>query len=119
MGFLEDAVGKTKEVFDIACKKTDEILTIEKQKFTLASLKSKREKDFAALGKIYFELVKDDENADEDVLNIVDDIATKSDEIDKLEAEIRYMKYQRICTECGASVDAKSTYCNNCGAKLD
>ena len=45
MGFLEDAVGKTKEVFDIACKKTDEILTLEKQKFNLASLKSKREKD--------------------------------------------------------------------------
>lgn len=119
MGFLEDAVGKTKEVFDIACKKTDEILTLEKQKFNLASLKSKREKDFALLGKIYFELVKDDENASEEVMSLVEEIDSKSEKIEQLEAEIRYMKYQRVCTECGASVDAKSTFCNNCGAKLD
>ena len=119
MGFLEDAVGKTKEVFDIACKKTDEILTLEKQKFNLASLKSKREKDFATLGRIYFELVKDDENAGEDVLNIVDEIAAKSEEIDRLEAEIRYAKYQRVCSECGCSVDANSAFCGKCGAKLD
>ena len=119
MGFLEDAVGKTKEVFDIACKKTDEILTLEKQKFTLASLKSKREKDFAALGRIYFELIKDDEDADEDVLNLVDEICDKSQEIEQLEAEIRYAKYQRVCHECGSSVDANSAFCNKCGAKLD
>ena len=119
MGFLEDAVSKSKEVFDIACKKTDEILTLEKQKFTLASLKSKREKDFAALGRIYFELVKDDEDAGEDVLNLVDEICAKSEEIEQLEAEIRYAKYQRVCPECGSSVDANSAFCNKCGAKLD
>lgn len=119
MGFLEDAVDKTKEVFDIACKKTDEILTVEKQKFNLNSLKSKREKDFADLGRIYFELIKDDQELSEDVGQIVYDIQSKSDEIDRLEAEIRYIKNKKVCQQCGASVDTKSVFCNNCGSKLD
>ena len=56
MGFFEDAISKTKEVFDVVCQKTGEIVTTEKQKISIASLKSKREKDYAALGKIYFEI---------------------------------------------------------------
>ena len=58
MSFIDDAINKTKEVFDVACKKTDEVVTTQKQKFSIASLESKREKDFADLGRIYFELAK-------------------------------------------------------------
>ena len=39
MGFLDDAINKTKEVFDVACQKTGEVVTTEKQKFNIASLK--------------------------------------------------------------------------------
>ena len=29
MGFFEDAISKTKEIFDVACQKTGEIVTTE------------------------------------------------------------------------------------------
>ncbi len=97
MGFLDNAIIKTKEVFDVACKKTDEIVTIEKQKFNIASLKTKREKDYAQLGRIYFNMIKDDYNdADEEVSGLVDEIIKKSEEIARLNEEIQNIKNQSI-----------------------
>lgn len=97
MGFLDDAISKTKEVFDVACKKTDEIVTIEKQKFNIASLKTKREKDYTELGKIYFNMIKDDyEDASEEARNLVCEIIQKSEEIERLNEEIQNIKNQSI-----------------------
>ena len=31
MSFIDDAINKTKEVFDVACKKTDEVVTTQKK----------------------------------------------------------------------------------------
>ena len=93
MGFLDDAIIKTKEVLDVACKKTDEIVTVEKQKFNIASLKSKREKYYAKLGKIYFEIIKENpEDQSEEVCSLVDDICNKNDEIARLNDEIDKIK---------------------------
>lgn len=118
MGFFEDAISKTKEVFDVACQKTGEIVTTEKQKISIASLKSKREKDYAALGKLYFEMVKDADNVDDDTRNLVDAIIEKSEEINRLNEEIQNAKNKLICPYCGANIDMKSSFCNICGRKL-
>lgn len=119
MGFLEEAVNKTKEIFDVACQKTSEVVITEKQKFNAASLKSKREKDYAELGRIYFEMVKDDTEVDTKTRKLVDAIVEKSDEIDRINAEIESIKKKRICPNCGSYADEKSSYCNNCGIKFN
>lgn len=119
MGFLDDAINKTKEVFDVACKKTDEVVTVEKQKFNIASLKSKLEKDYADLGKIYYKLVKDSTELDDETRNLVDAILEKNEEIVRLNEDIQNIKNKRVCPECNANIDIKSAYCNSCGAKLD
>lgn len=119
MGFLDDAINKTKEAFDVACKKTDEVVTVEKQKFNIASLKSKREKDYADLGKIYFELVKDSADLEDDTRNLVDAITEKNEEIARLNEDIQNVKNKRVCPNCNANIDINSSYCNNCGQKLD
>ncbi len=119
MGFLDDAINKTKEVFDVACQKTGEVVTTEKQKFNIASLKSKREKDFADLGRIYFELVKKDNDLDDETRNLVDAIIEKNEEIARLNADIQNIKNKRVCPQCSANIDINSAFCNSCGAKLD
>ncbi len=119
MGFLDDAISKTKEVFDVAYKKTDEVVTVEKQKFNIASLKSKREKDYADLGRVYFELVKNDTDLDDNTRNLVDAIREKNDEIARLNQDIQNIKNKRVCPDCNANIDANSSYCNSCGKKLD
>lgn len=119
MSFLDDAINKTKEVFDVACKKTDEVVTTQKQKFSISSLESKREKDFADLGRIYFELVKNDDNLTDEARNLVDAISEKNEEIARLNQDIQNTKNKRICPNCKANIDANSVYCNVCGAKLE
>ncbi len=119
MGFLDDAISKTKEVLDVACQKTGEVVTTEKQKFAIASLKSKREKDFADLGRIYFELVKQKDDLDDNTRNLIDAITEKNEEIKRLNEDIQNIKNKKICLNCGTALDVNSTYCNNCGIKLD
>lgn len=119
MGFFEDAISKTKEVFNVACQKTGEIVTTEKQKFSVTSLKSKREKDFADLGRIYFDMVKDADDIDDETRNLVDAIIEKNEEIARLNDDIQNTKNKLICPYCGANIDMKSSFCNICGKKLD
>ena len=59
MDFIDDAVTKAKEAFDVACKKTNEVVTTQKQKFDIASLEAKRTKDFEALGRFYYSELKE------------------------------------------------------------
>ena len=118
MDFFDDMVSKAKEAIDVASKKTGEVVNTQKQKFDVASLESKRAKDFAVLGEIYYNKIKDGEAADENISELVLSIKEKSDKIDKLKAEINNAKNKRICPKCGAAIDQISNYCNACGEKL-
>lgn len=119
MEFFDNALNKAKEVLDVAYKKTNEVVSTEKQKFDVSSLKSKREKDFAALGKIYFDAVKDSDGLSEETAALVSAIKEKTAEIDRLIAEIQSVKNKRICPACGAAIDSNSVFCNVCGAKVE
>lgn len=119
MAFFDDALSKTKDFFNVAYKKTGEVVNIEKQKFDVASLKSKREKDFAALGEIYYNIAKEQEEVSEDIKLLLDAISEKNEEIDRLNKEIQAAKNKRVCPNCNANIDADSAFCNTCGVKLN
>lgn len=92
MGFLDDAINKTKEVLDVACKKTDEVVSVEKLKFNISSIKKNREKEYVELGKIYFEMIKDNDDLSEEEQKIVNGIIRKTNEIEELNREISNYK---------------------------
>lgn len=119
MDFFDNAVSKAKEALDIACKKTGEVVTTSKQKFDVATIESKRSKDFEALGKIYFEMIKDEEIEDFEIKDLVLEIKDKNEKIDALKEEINNAKNKRTCPVCKATIDKLSVYCNICGAKLE
>ena len=118
MDFFDDMVSKAKEAIDVASKKTGEVVNTQKQKFDIASLESKRAKDFTVLGEIYYNKIKDGEIGDQNISELVLSIKEKSDKIDKLKAEINSAKNKRICPKCGAAIEQISNYCNACGEKL-
>lgn len=119
MDFFDNAISKAKEAMDIAYKKTNEVVNTQKQKFDVASIESKRSKDFEKLGKLYFEMIKDTEIEDEQIKKLVDDIAYKNEKIDELKKEINNTKNKKLCPVCSASIDKASVYCSNCGARLE
>lgn len=119
MEFLDNAVNMAKEAFDIAYKKTEEVVTTQKQKLDVVSIENKRAKDYTALGEIYFEMIKDGEIDNIQVKELVEAIKEKNQKIAELKSEINAAKNKRICPECGANIADSSKFCNNCGAKLE
>lgn len=79
MDFLDEAVLKAKEVFEIACEKTEQVVNTSKQKIEVLTLQKKLEKDYQALGEIYYEIIKD--SPDEATANIVADIKDKMEKL--------------------------------------
>ena len=118
MEIFDDAVSKAKEVFDVARQKTGEVVTAQKQKFDIAALESKRKKDFEQLGMLYFNQVKDQENLDSAMTDLIVAIKSKDQKIALLQAELNAAKNKSVCPKCGALIDANSLYCNICGEKL-
>ena len=118
MDFLDNAVSKAKEAFDIACKKTGEVVTTQKQKLDVVGIENKRAKDFIALGEIYFKMIKDTEIDNIQIKDLVEAIKDKNEKIAELKSEINAAKNKRICPQCGANIDDTSIYCSVCGAKL-
>lgn len=118
MDFFDDVVNKAKEAIDVASKKTGEVVNTQKQKFDIASLENKRAKDFAVLGEIYYNKIKDGEAQDENISELVLSIKEKSEKIEKLKEEVNSAKNKRICPKCGAAIEQTSNYCNACGEKL-
>ncbi|MBE6749780.1 MAG: zinc-ribbon domain-containing protein [Ruminococcaceae bacterium] len=118
MDFLDNAVEKAKDFFEVACKKTNEVVTTQKQKFDVASEKAKRAKDFEKLGEIYYELIKDDENVDNQTRELVNSITEKNEKINSINEEINAAKNKRICAKCGALVEENAVFCSKCGEKI-
>ncbi len=87
MDFFENAVSKAKDVFDVACKKTEEVVNTGKVKLEIATLENKLSKDFEALGRIYFEQIKETDCVDE-VHSLKCAIFEKQEKIANLKEEL-------------------------------
>lgn len=88
MDFFDEAVGKAKDIFDVACKKTGEAVNTGKLKLEIATIETKMAKDFETLGKIYFKSIKDSEDLDSATAKIRDLIAEKQNKIEAIKEEL-------------------------------
>ncbi|MBR5473575.1 MAG: hypothetical protein IKU82_06285 [Clostridia bacterium] len=88
MGFLDNAINKTKEAVDAACKKTEEIIGEEKTQVDIIVLKTKCEKDYMKLGEIYYNILMSQGEIPAEEKALIDDIDQKKIEIAKLEKEL-------------------------------
>lgn len=118
MDFLDNAIIKAKETIEVVSKKTGEIVTTEKQKFDVSSLKAKLEKDYAKLGRYFYANIKDDAELSTEAKAIVDSISNKIDAIEQLNTEIAGAKNKRVCPACKSTIPDNSKFCNICGEKL-
>ncbi len=118
MDFFDNAVSMAKEAIDVACKKTGEVVTTQKQKFDVAAEENKRAKDYTKLGELYFEMIKDSEIDNTQIKELVETIKEKNERIANLKNQINAAKNKRICPNCSANVDENAIFCSVCGAKL-
>ena len=116
MGFFEEAVVKAKEVYDVAAKKTGEVVGVQKLKFKATQVNSQLSKDFETLGRLYYENAK--ESVDADYSDIMASIESKLEEIDQIQNEINEQKKTKFCSKCGFKNAETASFCNNCGEEL-
>ncbi len=118
MDNFDNTVQKAKDAFDIVLKKTGDFVNVGKQKISAASLNSKLNKEYAKLGKIYFDLIKDSDNQTQDVADLVSEIKQLEVEIKNLMAEIDSAEGKITCSKCKAKSPAKALFCSNCGERF-
>lgn len=118
MDFFDGAVAKAKAALDVACKKTNEAVTVQRQHFDISSLEAKRAKDFEALGRLYYEEIGNLTPENEKIAELKAAIDEKNEKIDALRRELNEIKNKRICPHCGTAVDKFAVFCSACGEKL-
>lgn len=119
MDFLENAVSKTREVFEVAKQRTDEAVSIQKKKFKISSVEADRNKDLQRLGFAYYKMLKNTEIENDEIKNLFDSIVEKNAEIKALKADIVNLKNKSTCPNCSAHIDEDSIYCNICGTIIN
>lgn len=116
--FFDNALDKAKGAFEIAKKKTEEVYNTSKLNINLQTLKSKREKLYASLGKNYFDSIQNSEELNDENKDIFNQISALNEEINELKLQINSIKNKRVCPNCGSSIAENATFCSSCGAKL-
>ncbi len=119
MDAFDNAVTKAKELFDIAKNKTDEVVSVQKLKFDLSSKNTALNKEYALLGKLYYESIASEEELPEAILAAKNNVKTLLLEIEKLKEEISSKKGEVICPKCNAPVPKDAAFCSRCGNSVE
>ncbi len=118
MGVFEDTVVKAKDVLDSAVQKTEDMIEVQKLKFSVSNLNAKLAKDYEALGKLYYRMKTEDAQVQDEAESLCCAIEKKQEEIKKLEDKIAENKKCVVCDRCGVKNPAGSAFCSGCGQKF-
>ena len=117
---LDNIFEKAKDIFEAAYRKTENVVSHQKQKLDVQSLESKLNKNYETLGKAYYGMLNSGEDFDSEALKpILDEIKENLLAVNAAKEEL--MKYQnkRRCKACGEIIDNNSQFCNRCGKKVE
>ncbi len=115
MEFFDDVINKTRDAIDVAYKKTNEVVSIQKQKLDIASMESKLSKTFTELGKVCFDFISEEKEVTEEAKLIVKEIARKQAEIDEAKAQVSRAQGKKFCKKCGIANVSEAHFCFACG----
>lgn len=108
----DDIISVGKEVSNTAKDATD----LAKTKLDIRAKEDFLEKQYALLGKLYFEEHMDDEDlADNENFKTIREARAQ---LEELNGKVLDKKGAVVCENCGEKQSASSNYCNNCGASL-
>lgn len=98
-------------------QKAKDVSEIAKLKLDIKSKEDFVEKQYAALGKVYYEKHKDEEGCEEAEQFFL--IGEALEEIGRMKAEVLKIRGAAECPKCGTKMPEGATFCSTCGTKLD
>lgn len=99
-----------------ATQKAKDLSGVAKLNLDIRSKEDFIEKQYAELGKIYYQAHAGE--TDVDGAEHFELIKEALDAIDKMRIEIQELKGTKICPKCGAEVSDGAEYCSACGEKI-
>ena len=98
-----------------AAKKVAEIANL---KGRIAGVETEIKKSYRKIGEAYFEAYKDAEVSCE-FEELVQAIRDAKATVAELTAKLNELKGDSECKDCGSTIKAGSSFCSNCGAKVE
>lgn len=98
-------------------QKAKEVSEVAKLKMDIRTKEDFVEKQYAALGKAYYD--KNKMNVDEKEAEQFAVITEALEEINRMTQQVLDIQGVVQCPNCGKKVPADNTFCSDCGAKLD
>lgn len=96
--------------------KAKELSGVTKLKMDIRSKEEFVEKQYALIGKKYYEAHKDDDILDYGEFSVIEE-ALQS--IKDMKKQLMELKGVKRCDKCGAEVPEGTNFCGKCGAKID
>ena len=120
--YVSEYVESAKEVLASAAKKvvekSSEIYNTTKLTYEISKLRDEINKCYKELGEMFYANYMGKETSMEDAEEICKRINLLKEDIDKVAAEIAFVKGNNVCDNCGAEVTKESVYCARCGREL-
>ena len=114
MNFLD----KAKELVGITGQKTEEVINVQKLRFSAASVTNKISKNYENLGKLYYQSKVSGKDETENLTPIIEEIDKLTEELESLKNQIAEIKGSIICSKCKEQVSETCEFCPKCGEKL-
>ena len=98
-------------------QKAKEVSEVAKLKMDIHTKEAFVEKQFAALGRAYYEVNKD--NANEEDAEKFAVIKEALEEIERMSQQVLDIQGVVQCPNCGKKMPSDNSFCSDCGTKLD
>ena len=112
---IDNFISDSKEVFDKISEKANSAVNVSKAYVEKAQLRVKLREKYYDLGKLCYNMHKNDSDETGNMKNLIK-------EIKMLEAELEYAEEAsgkpKGCSFCGAKNSADNVFCSKCGEKL-
>ncbi len=116
---VDELINKGRDITDIACQKSLEMIERTKIQFKIQDSKLQARQSYIELGKIAYDLIKSgDINADSRMKLLESDIDRANYRIKLLMRELCSIKGAKVCPKCGTLNPEKAKYCSECAASL-
>ena len=113
----KDFGNKAQEMTKDIKGKLEEQQAISRLNAQINEAKNQMKNTYMAIGERYYELHKDD--VENDMANQFQIIADAMEKIAKCEQQIRDIKNENTCPNCGATISKDVLFCPNCGTKIE
>lgn len=115
MSLFDDAVNAAKKTARNVGKMAGDALEVSKLHLNAADIKSEINDRYTRMGKLCYDTILNSREHATEIKILADEIVAKTQDLEKVNADIRKAKNMIVCTQCGAQIEANSVFCPKCG----